>query len=101
MLGEYASAKRDPVRELELLQYCEGANTSYAARRNHAALVAQLIDYLETHEASEEEWLKAHDLIGQSLSALEGDDFSEAEGDDDDLDLDALIGSILGEDAVS
>jgi hypothetical protein len=56
MLGQYDSAKRDPVGELStLLQFCECEGQTYSARRNHAALVAQLIAELEETELSPED----------------------------------------------
>lgn len=95
MLGEYVSAKRDPIGDLETLLYCEGAGSSYSARRNRSALIAQLIDYLETHDLEPEEWVRVHALLGEEIDGLEEKNFSEDE--DDDLDTDALIESILAE----
>jgi hypothetical protein len=95
MLGEYVSETRDPVRELELLQYCESAGDSYAARRNRSKMVSMLIDYLETHDLEPEEWVRVHALLGEEIDGLEEENFSEEE--DDDLDTDALIESILAE----
>lgn len=94
-LGEYASSKRDPVGDLATLLFCEGASNSYASRRNHAALVAQLIDELQTTELSPEDWVRYHALIGDHLDALEEDtEFSE---DEDQVDVDLLTDEILAE----